>query len=186
MHTTQDRIPGNYQSDLRRQDFQGVCHLIYLSGWQISKPAQKTKTSLVFQSWLSGRRKYELLPEEMWLIAEVKSVKQPDDWHGKGRLGKSLPHWKWKKNHFSQKSAGPELLWLWLSGVWASAILYNLKACFWSHLNTLNYCATIRCYGLKSRKCFRLLWWNFEIFADAAILNPGDVASLENRDCRGQ
>ena len=78
---------GNYtRSDLCRQNFQGgvssdwLDRMTHFKRWQ-RKPKH-------FSVGASSRRKYELLQI-------VKSVKQPDDWHGKGCLGKSLLHWIW-------------------------------------------------------------------------------------------
>ena len=54
----------------------------------------------------------------------------------------------------------------------------NLKSQIQSHLNILNCCLTItcygltiRCYGVTSGKCFRPLRWNFGAFADTHMFD---------------
>ena len=166
------RFLGNYtRSDLCRQNFQGgvssdwLDRMTHFKRWQ-RKPKH-------FSVGASSRRKYELLQI-------VKSVKQPDDWHGKGgRLGNPC--------YIEYEIATIEGIWYSLYMAFSMIIGFflapkrlrdNLKSQIQSHLNILNYCLTItcygltiRCYGVTSRKCFRPLRWNFGAFADTHMFD---------------
>ena len=170
---------GNYtRSDLCRQNFQGgvssdwLDRMTHFKRWR-----RKPKHFSVGAA--SSRRKSELLQI-------VKSVKQPDDWHGKGG-GWEIP-----------ATLNMKLLLLrvffclnfdiWYSWYMTFSMILgfflapkrlrdNSKSQIQSHLNILNYCLTItcygliRCYGVTSGKCFRPLRWNFGAFADTHIFD---------------
>ena len=163
---------GNYtRSDLCRQNFQGgvssdwLDRMTHFKRWR-RKPKH-------FSVRASSRRKYELLQI-------VKSVKQPDDWHGKGgRLGNPC--------YIEYEIATIEGIWYSWYMTFSMIIGFflaprrlqdNLKSQIQSHLNILNYCLTItcygltiRCYGVTSGKCFRPLRWNFGAFADTHMFD---------------